>query len=372
MKIQLKTTTGRTSEAEFGDDATIASVKNSLKDEYDLASLRLCHQGKILEDTRLLSDLGEGAVLFIAGKKASIVKPTVTLPPAVPSTVADPTPTVTQSAVVASSAAKPTLDPSNHPSPITPVDAVAPPPAVEAAPSVTAPHDGPSSIDDELVSSIAAMGFDDLELVKLALRAAYMNPDRAVDYLCSGTPRSTLERLAGEAAQQTARAVPAPTQPRAAVSPLEQAVAAIPNFDQIRQVIQSNPASLPTFMEQLQQNHPSVFSLVQENPEEFLQLIQTSGETPSSTQPSEGAGVQLTPADQIAIQELAELGGGAWDLQASALVYVAVNRNKEVAAAVLFEHGGLPPQLVQAILDQQRHGSGADDDSEGDDDALDE
>lgn len=370
MKIVFKTTTGRTTEVEFEPGTTIAAVKESLKDEYDVASLRLCFQGKILENDKTVGELGEGAALFIAGKKATLVKSNPTPEPKPTS------PPVETSSAVASNAnsSAPVVTPSEVSN--TEVPIITPNVPQSTPDPIPAPAaDGPA-IDDELIRTIAAMGFDDVALVKLALRAAYMNPDRAVDYLCSGTPRSVLERLANEASPSVPSGLrghaPTPqTQPQT-VSPLRQALAGIPNFDQIRQVVQQNPASLPTFMQQLQQNNPDVFALVQQNPQEFLELIQSNEPQQENGAPiSNQRGVELTPADQVAIQELAEVGGGAWDIQAAAIVYIAVNKNKEMAAAVLFEHGGLPPQLVQAILDQQGGSGGMPDADDDDDDAED-
>eukprot|EP00744_Colponema_vietnamica_P005707 GILI01008333.1.p1 GENE.GILI01008333.1~~GILI01008333.1.p1 ORF type:complete len:396 (+),score=94.99 GILI01008333.1:41-1189(+) len=379
MKVILKTTTGRSTEVEFQSGTTVSQVKETLKDDYDLASLRLCFQGKILEDGKVIDELGEGAALFIAGKKvaATATKPVAqtTAPVAQPTPVNQPAATTTTT----------TTTPQQTPAPTTTQTTTVTPSTdpVVAPPTAPAPQAAEPSVDEELISNIAAMGFDDRDLVKLALRAAYMNPDRAVDYLCQGMPRSTLERLANDAAprvnQQTQQARPANVAPQQAsnvtsgsnqpVDALRQALASIPNFDQVRQVVQQNPQSLPTFMQQLQQNHPTVFELVQQNPQAFLELLQSNSETDNATTAGPTS-VQLTAEDQAAVQDLVTIGGGAWDLQAAAIVYVATNKNKEVAAAVLFEHGGLPPQLIQAMLEQQgsQGGEGGDGEGDGDDD----
>lgn len=374
MKVILKTTTGRSTEVEFQAGTTIAQVKDTLKDEYDLASLRLCYQGKILDDAKNIDELGEGAALFIAGKKVTATKPAASAPA---TTTVTETPKATPT-----EPQQPSQTPPAQTASTTVVREASPVVTPTPTSNVTAPpaaSNNELSVDEDLINNIAAMGFEDRDLVKLALRAAYMNPDRAVDYLCQGMPRSTLERLANDAAPRTNVAptntapagnrAPAPSNPGTSnpTDALRQALASIPNFDQVRQVVQQNPQSLPTFMQQLQQNHPEVFALVQQNPQAFLELLQSSQAGEPSTDDVGPTSVRLTPEDQVAIQELAAIGGGAWDLQAATLVYIAVNKNKEVAAAVLFEHGGLPPQLVQALLDHQAQGGAGQDDDEGDD-----
>lgn len=64
------------------------------------------------------------------------------------------------------------------------------------------------------------------------------------------------------------------------------------------------------------------------------------------------SGLELTAEDRTAVQQLVELGGGMWDEQSAVLVYLATQRNQEVAASVLFEHGGVPAELLAEIATQ--------------------
>lgn len=76
------------------------------------------------------------------------------------------------------------------------------------------------------------------------------------------------------------------------------------------------------------------------------------------------AELELTAEDRTAVQQLVELGGGMWDEQSALLVYLATQRNQEVAASVLFEHGGVPPELLAEIANQMAEEDAYEDDDE--------
>lgn len=85
------------------------------------------------------------------------------------------------------------------------------------------------------------MGFPE-EQVQAALRAAFNNPDRAVEYLMNGIP-------------ETAPAVnstpsPAATTDGAAPAGIE-ALRNHPQFNMLRQMVQSNPSALPQVLQQI-------------------------------------------------------------------------------------------------------------------------
>jgi len=245
------------------------------------------------------------------------------------------------------------------------------------------------------------MGFPDRASVVRALQCAFGNADRAVEYLCTGIPAHVEAQFARQQAQATAPpqrtpqrsnapAGNAPAGPGAEMtaeqlgammadmqrqqgSPLAQALASIPQFEQIRGLVRQNPAALPTVMQQLQQHHPDVFALVQANPQEFLDLINAPAGGAGAGAHAGGAGgageqgmpdMVPTAADQPAIERLVALGGGQWDARAAAIVYLVCRRNEEVAANVLFDNGGLPPELLQAMIDGGAGGEGGDDDDE--------
>lgn len=247
------------------------------------------------------------------------------------------------------------------------------------------------------------MGFSDREQVILALRAAYMNADRAVQYLVEGIPPHIVQQMQQQQARQQAprpqpSTAPRPQQPpqqqqqpphpapgqqpghevtpeelaammrqldQGGESQMEQALRAIPQFEQIRAIVRQNPQALPTVMQQLQQHHPAVYQLVQQQPEEFLRILRAPGGPGAGGNAGPGAegapepiDMTVRPEDNEPVQRLVQLGGGMWDQRAAAIVYLACRRNEELAANVLFDNGGVPAELVQAMNEAEQHPEG--------------
>lgn len=363
MQITLRTLTGAANITEVQPTDTSKVLKDHLiaNEGYDGASLKLCYKGKVLEDDKSFADLGfaGGEVVIIAGRKA-VAKPAVAPTPA----PVQPAPAQAPVQPEAASAPSAPVVPVSAPAPSEPSPAAVEPSVAPTAPEQqTAPPQAANlhGVDSNLVDEIVAMGFEDRTQVALALRAAYMNADRAVEYLCTGIPASVLAQVAQPQANQ-----PAPQQqqqPRASVpvqpaapSALRQALSRIPQFEQIRAVVRQSPQSLQTVMGQLREHHPEVFQLVQANPQEFLEIMNEGGERGGATGGNvAGAGgpqqFVITEADREPIQRLVTLGGGMWDERAASIVYVVCNRSEDLAANVLFDNGGMPAELAAAVMD---------------------
>ncbi|KAM9384163.1 RAD23 homolog A, nucleotide excision repair protein b isoform 2-T2 [Pholidichthys leucotaenia] len=186
----------------------------------------------------------------------------------------------------------------------------------ETEPSATAPPTAPaaSSLMDELglleeaasilvtgpayenlVSEIMSMGYE-REQVVAALRASYNNPDRAVEYLLMGIPAEVSDLPHQEPVRQSAppnpsapatqASQPAPADPDTGPvsgsqlpttgggsgsmgNPLE-FLRSQPQFQQMRQIIQQNPALLPALLQQLGRDNPQLLQIGQnvKTPEE--------------------------------------------------------------------------------------------------------
>eukprot|EP00758_Cryptobia_borreli_P004530 Tbor_TRINITY_DN4432_c0_g1::TRINITY_DN4432_c0_g1_i1::g.7934::m.7934/K10839/RAD23, HR23; UV excision repair protein RAD23 len=370
MKITLKTTAGRSIVKEFEPTNTMADIKDTFKDDYDVVSIRLCYKGKVLDDTKTIGEIGlsDTDAIFLSGKKLSIQKP------AAPA-VKEPVKSTTEA---------PASSPSSLPAPISPS-----PPTETVTISEDLNQQSPTvretvltatqlpavsetvEVSHSLIDTIKAMGFDDEEQIKLALRAAYMNPDRAIDYLISGMSIGKLRELAEEASPSvpvhTGHPVArgAPTSSVVGMEEVQRALESIPQFDRIREHVVSNPNHLPIAMQQIQQYHPEAFAVIEQNPQAFLALIGGGGgggESMADT--GDGRVMQLTPEDIAPIERLVSIGGGVWDRHAATLVYLACNKNEEIAANVLFDNGGMPPQLAQAVIDGQSNGGDGEADEE--------
>eukprot|EP00092_Neocalanus_flemingeri_P008535 GFUD01009194.1.p1 GENE.GFUD01009194.1~~GFUD01009194.1.p1 ORF type:complete len:422 (+),score=136.21 GFUD01009194.1:61-1326(+) len=103
---------------------------------------------------------------------------------------------------------------------------------------------------DKNVDNIVAMGFL-REEVEVALRAAFNNPDQAVDYLIGGIPPS-------------------------AFAPENNPLAFLRNneeFHHIRYLVQSNPAMLQSLLLSFGQKHPDLMDSINKNKGTFVRML---------------------------------------------------------------------------------------------------
>lgn len=416
MKIVCRTVTGASTDFNVEPTDTIGSIKQRMANDYELASLRLCHKGKVLDDSKSIQDLGfnDGEVLIIAGKKAKPAAAAAATPAPAPAPAAPATSAPAQANEQTPAQPAQQASPAQEPAPqqaSAQQSTPAPAEQAQAPPAPTGDDALPPGVDASQVELIMSMGFPDRPAVIHALRCAYGNGDRAVEYLCTGIPAGVEAQIRQQQQQQQQPAAPQASRPPAQPqqqqqtpqqqsqggsggmtaealgammaemqgqqqggSELRRALSGIPQFEQIRALVRQNSAALPTVMQQLQQHHPNVFQLVQANPQEFLDIINEAPQGGAAgAGASSGGGApeglpQLGPEDQPAIERLVALGGGQWDQRAAAIVYMVCRKNEELAANVLFDHGGLPPELVQALANGGMMEGAMDGDSEDSDD----
>ncbi|KAJ3599832.1 hypothetical protein NHX12_033786 [Muraenolepis orangiensis] len=146
---------------------------------------------------------------------------------------------------------------------------------------------------ETLVSEIMSMGYERQQVVA-ALRASFNNPDRAVEYL--------LMFLRNQ-----------------------------PQFQQMRQIIQQNPALLPALLQQLGRDNPQLLQMLNEP---------RSGGGPAGGEEAESQGspqtnyIQVTPPEKEAIERLKALGfPEGLVIQA----YFACEKNENLAANFLLQ-----------------------------------
>ena len=371
MKLKVRLVTGEFKDAEIPDKGTVGELKTAVAQEYESESVKFCFKGSVLTDSeKVLHDAGvcENDTLVMVGKKKKIVAEV----PKTSAALGNAESGTTQSAPVP-------YIPSDSSSAVNP-SAPASTPTRAATSTLLAPN-------EQDITNLTSMGFS-RELVLRALRAAYNNPERAVEYCLSGIPANT-ER--GYSAPVPMPSFPAPgtasetpaesTNPSSATVPetahhgalnesagttstattpdideaqrqlrellggapepsaLAQELQNLPNFDAIRDLILRNPESmLPMAMQQLQQSHPALHTLIQQSPQEFMSLLsrglggnaELGGEAGSVPQV-----VTLGAEDVEPIQRLMALGG--FTQEQAARAYVLGRRNEEIAAAILFE-----------------------------------
>lgn len=289
----------------------------------DPLGYRLVHSGKVLSaNDAALSAVGvndSGFIVVMPPKKVAAKKapPPAKAPAAAPAAATPATP--------AAAAPVPASDT----------------PATAATPAATATA-GPGndlvvgSQYEASVRQLCDMGFAE-DQVKLALRAAFNNPERAVEYLSNGIPAAAVaeaaaavpaaaaaapaatgeatadmhteapatasrEAPAAESAAATTAATTTPA-PEAAAGAAAAPVAAaadtpfemfgggsgggaagggtgqldflrrLPQFNLMRRMIHTNQTLLQPLLQQLRQTNPSLFQVINANQEEFLRLL---------------------------------------------------------------------------------------------------
>ncbi|MCJ1329739.1 hypothetical protein MMC10_006419, partial [Thelotrema lepadinum] len=335
-----------------------------------------------------------------------------------------------KTAPAASSSSTPANAPST-PAPAASASTPAPPPAPVAAasssgaavnvpstptPAMSATNTEGASFNDpnalalgqqraSAVTDMENMGFERSQIDR-AMRAAFNNPDRAVEYLLSGIP----ENLAAEEAPR-----PAPAAPQAATEPTSTTPAATteaqptteggddapinlfeaaaqagrnqggsgggarsgtigsrgttttgaaagstatgegtaaanaanldflrnnPQFQQLRQIVQTQPQMLEPILQQVASGNPQLAQMIGQNPEQFLQLLSEDADEDAPLPPGATA-VSVTEEEREAIERLCRLG---FERDLVIQAYFACDKNEELAANFLFDQ---PPDEDQ-------------------------
>uniref|UniRef100_A0A8C2STY7 UV excision repair protein RAD23 n=1 Tax=Coturnix japonica TaxID=93934 RepID=A0A8C2STY7_COTJA len=209
---------------------------------------------------------------------------------------------------------------------------VGPEPPMEAG--VDLPPAVTGSEYETMLTEIMSMGYE-RERVVAALRASYNNPHRAVEYLLTGIPGSP------EPERPPVQESRAPEQPQVeGENPLE-FLREQPQFQNMRQVIQQNPALLPALLQQLGQENPQLLQQISQHQEQFIQMLNEplgelgdlEGEMGAIGDESPQMNyIQVTPQEKEAIERLKALGfPESLVIQA----YFACEKNENLAANFL-------------------------------------
>ncbi|XP_060182693.1 ubiquitin receptor RAD23c-like [Lycium barbarum] len=407
MKIFVKTLKGSHFEIQVKPEDTVADVKKNIEtvqgsDVYPAAQQMLIHQGKVLKDgttleenkvgesnfivvmlTKSKSSSGEGSATSTAAT-AKTPQSSTPAPSSTPASTAAQVPVASPAAAPSPAPAAPSPAPvAPSPAPAAPSPAPAPAPASAPASTVVPGSDvygqAASSLVagnnlDGAIQQILDMGGGtwDRETVVRALRAAFNNPERAVEYLYSGIPEAAeVPPVAGSppsvqagnqpAAQPEPAAQPAPVPaggPNA--DPLNLFPQGLPSvgsntagantldflrnsqqFQALRAMVQANPQILQPMLQELGKQNPHLMRLIQEHQADFLRLINEpveGGEGNNILGQLAGAmpqAISVTPEEREAIERLEQMG---FDHDLVLEVFFACNKNEELAANYLLDH----------------------------------
>jgi len=313
----------------------VLDAKNKIKEikGYETHLQTVIFAGKVLEtDSKALADYGvtEKSSLVVTVKRVKAPKPAPA--PAAP-TPAAPT---AASAATSGTPVTPAVNASSmNTPPAAPQHPTGPPPAIGTTPVSSDPSMVAGEDLQAAVVRITEMGFPEAD-VRLALRAAFNNPDRAVEYLMTSIPDIQDAAPTPVAAPSATRIItssadganPNPVDISAADADGDggisaqgalQELASDPSFQQLRQAVQAQPQLLPIILSQLAENRPEMFDLILQNQQEFMQLLGLGGEEGDEPMSGgEGANpllaslgiptVQLTPEDNESIERLVSMG----------------------------------------------------------------
>jgi len=192
-------------------------------------------------------------------------------------------------------------------------------------------------LGDELnntITEICSMGFEREQVLK-AMKAAYNNPDRAIEYLFNGIPQQT-EPSGG---QPSAGGLPGLSNIGGQGGDSANVLADLandPNFQQLRGAIRNNPQMLQNVLAVIAQNNPQLFNLITQNQEAFTKLLLEGdgGEGGSHGGPGGSHVIQVTAEEKAAIDRLCNLG---FDRHLVIEAYLACDKDEALAANYLLE-----------------------------------
>ena len=365
--------------------ADVGAVKAKVRESQGYGgeeNVVLVHKGKVLTDDATLESVGvteESFVVVMVQKPKAAPKPkpapAATTPTPTPTTATAPTP-ATATATARPAAA---VETATAPAPAAPAAETASANATEAsAPAASGPGLVSGAELEAVVTQIMTMGFERDQVLK-ALRAAFNNPDRAVEYLLTGIPEAPAAPEAPAPAAQAEAMETAMGQPPsvdgAAATPASIGAGALnlfpegipnieggqdgdghmldflrdnPQFQAIRVMVQGNPQILQPMLAELQRQNPQLYHLINANQEEFLALLNEplpdniqeimadfGGEGGVPELDGEGEGdvqIELTAEERDTVDRLVGLG---FPLEICVEAYLACDKNEQLAANYL-------------------------------------
>ncbi|XVF03410.1 hypothetical protein REPUB_Repub04eG0259000 [Reevesia pubescens] len=379
MKIFVKTLKGTHFDIEVKPEDAVADVKKTIEtvqgaDVYPAAQQMLIYKGKVLKDETTLAEnsVAENSFIVImltknkspSGEAATASTAPTTKAPQASAAPAAPTP-ASIAPVATSATAAPITESAPVPSSTTASESDV---YGQAASNLVA-----GSNLEGTIQQILDMGGGtwDRDTVVRALRAAYNNPERAVEYLYSGIPEQAEAPPVARAPvggqtnnppaqpQQPAQAAAVPTSAGPNANPLDLFPQGLPNmgaagagagtldflrnsqqFQALRAMVQANPQILQPMLQELGKQNPHLMRLIQEHQADFLRLINEHAEGGEGNVLGQLAdampqAIQVTPEEREAIERLEAMG---FDRATVLQVFFACNKNEELAANYLLDH----------------------------------
>lgn len=393
VKITIRTISQETFTVEADGDNTVRNLKEIINktkgDKFPVDCQKLIYAGKILNDDEKVTSLNiddkKFIVVMVSSKKPAAAPAAAAAAPA-----AEPSKASASGATATAAASAQPPAPAGDSTAAAPA-AVATTPSAQADRSTTTPADATPSADsnkssgdrpdrlseaasslvtgsdyEQMVENIMLMGYERPQ-VERALRASFNNPDRAVEYLISGIPEDNSEQQQEGAEDFPEEDAPEQQQQQAAQQPAQQPAAGgggaeagaggggagggggglvgglealrqMPQFEQMRRVVQANPEILPALLQQIGQSNPDLLAEINANQQRFVDMLNSSDPPPAAggggpVMPAPGV-IQVTPDERDAINRLKAMGfPEGMVIQA----YFACDKNENHAANLLLQ-----------------------------------
>ncbi|KAF3391316.1 UV excision repair protein rhp23 [Penicillium rolfsii] len=372
MKLTFKDLKQEKFVIEVEPSETVRQVKEKIsqeKPDYGAERMKVIYSGKILQDDKTVESYNIQEKDFLVCLPAKQPKAaSSSAASSVPSTPAARAPVATPAA----------------PAPAAPAPATRSTPAVPATPSPAggaatqanepAAFGDPSALAmggaaEGAMQQMEAMGFE-RPMVERAMRAAFFNPDRAIEYLLNGIPESAQREQQQQQQQQQEQTeshaeTPAAGGAHGGDEPFNMFEAAAqagegggrgarsggaggaaggdanldflrsnPHFQQLRQLVQQQPQMLEPILQQVAAGNPQIAQIIGQNSEQFLQLLaEDLGEDDEALPPGTQA-ISVTEEERDAIERLCRLG---FPRDSVIQAYFACDKNEELAANFLFD-----------------------------------
>ncbi|KAI9864507.1 MAG: hypothetical protein M1813_002996 [Trichoglossum hirsutum] len=383
MKLTFKDLKQQKFVIEAEPSETILSIKEKIaKDQgWDASQQKLIYSGKILQDQNTVESYNIEERGFIPKATSQSSSSTPARAPSTPAPPPVQTPSVPTAPVPAPRSTAANLP--DTPSP------------AGAATASGANFSDPSALTmgaqrEAAISNMESMGFARADIDR-AMRAAFFNPDRAVEYLLTGIPetlqqdqRQATQAQPGASASAAASSPPAAgqaeaTNPSGDDQPINLFEAAAqagrsgggsggsrssggtsaaagaagglgnldflrnnPQFQQLRQVVQQQPQMLEPILQQVGAGNPQLAALIGQNPDQFLQLLSEDvPEEEGNPLPPGAQAISVTEEEREAIERLCRLG---FERDLVIQAYFACDKNEELAANFLFEQPDEPDE----------------------------
>jgi len=364
MKLTVKTLKGSKFEVECESSSTVLEVKGIIQStNSDLSStnLKLIHSGKVLKDDTSIESCGikpnDFLVVMVTKTKKAAAAAKASTPAAAKAPATDKASNISGS----DDTNKSTADEKT-----TETTASSSSPSVASEPASNASNAAEFPV--EVINSLTGMGFPEAE-VRHCLRASGGNPDAAVEFLTNGIPPGMQP---GELGTDVASASSSGGRDGEPLSALR----SHPQFNALRQLVQSNPAMLQTVLTQIGQQQPELLTEINTNQEAFLRMMnepieETSGTSQGSSSNSESNSSPTSSGSDTGMQGIPPgmMEGMANPAQMAQLIQnmspdelnqmaTMMGLSPEQLRSTAQMLGQIPPEQLQQYMAQAMQGGG--------------